>query len=78
MTHKISGVRHLTRFQIVARLKRLEPPVRQADIAEAAGCSQGYVNHVLSRHYPAVPTETSEKVWREVERHLGARPARRG
>ena len=60
-------IRHLPRYQIVARLKLRG--VRQRDIAQATGTTSGYVSHVLSRRAGATPL--AERVWREVEVALG-------
>ena len=72
--HVRRPIRHLPRYQIVARLKRRG--VRQRDIAQATGTTTGYVSYVLSRRAGATPL--AERVWREVEAALKAFPSNDG
>jgi predicted transcriptional regulator len=57
------SVRHLPRWQIVARLKAAR--IRQADIAHMADVSQALVCRVIARDVS--DSETTERVWKVLE-----------
>ena len=66
----MTSVRRMPRWQITLALKKKR--VRQMDIAQRSGCSDSFVNKVISRQYRgSVPTVKAEKVWRALEEVLG-------
>lgn len=65
------SIRGLPAWQIKARLKRAG--IRQVDVGKAVGVSLSLVSATINRD--ATPTDTTERIWQELERVLNGTAA---
>lgn len=63
------SIKRRPRYQLVKLLR--DVGVTQAEIALKVGVTQSFVSRVLSRTASVRPTDTTEAVWREVEKAIG-------